>query len=53
MVAPRFYAVHRGLVPSIYYNWANCKDYVLGFPGVRYKSFDFIIEAQNFMHRDD
>ena len=52
VAAPRFYAVRRGSRPGVYTSWADCKDYVLRFPGARYKSFSSMIEAE-FMLRDD
>ena len=45
----KYYAVKKGKVPGIYYNWNDCKAMVEGFPGAIYKSFKTIDEANAFM----
>ena len=35
LVSPKFYAIHRGLVPGIYYSWNYCKDFDLGRSMIR------------------
>ncbi len=45
----KYYAVKKGKVPGIYYNWNDCKTMVDGFPGAIYKSFKTLDEANAFM----
>jgi viroplasmin and RNaseH domain-containing protein len=40
-----YYAVARGRVPGIYFNWTDCKQQVDKFPDCRYKKFDTVQEA--------
>lgn len=44
-----FYAVARGRTPGIFQTWADCESQVKGFSGARYKKFDSVVEAQNFI----
>ena len=38
-MASKYYAVKKGKVPGIYFNWNDCKAMVDGYPGAVYKSF--------------
>ncbi len=49
MSGNKFYAVHRGRVPGVYFDWASCKAQVDGFAGNSYKSFSSLSEAQKFV----
>ncbi|XP_038209385.1 ribonuclease H1 [Zerene cesonia] len=44
-----FYAVAKGRTSGIYMNWGDCEAQVKGFPGARYKKFNTVIEAQDFI----
>jgi len=46
----KYYAVRIGYLPGIYYNWEDCKKNVLSFKGAKYKKFDNILEAKNFIN---
>ena len=48
-MASKFYAVKKGKIPGIYYNWDDCKKMVDGFPGAIYKSFKTLEEAKTFV----
>ena len=45
-MASKYYAVKKGKVPGIYFNWNDCKAMVDGYPGAVYKSFKAIEEAE-------
>jgi viroplasmin and RNaseH domain-containing protein len=38
-MASKYYAVKKGKVPGIYFNWNDCKAMVDGYQGAVYKSF--------------
>ena len=44
-MASKYYAVKKGKVPGIYFNWNDCKAMVDGYQGAVYKSFKTIEEA--------
>ena len=48
-MASKYYAVKKGKVPGIYFNWNDCKAIVDGYPGAVYKSFKTIEEAEKFI----
>lgn len=48
-MASKYYAVKKGKVPGIYFNWNDCKAMVDGYPGAVYKSFKTIEEAENLL----
>ncbi|MCR3955367.1 MAG: ribonuclease H family protein [Gudongella sp.] len=52
-MAKFYYAVKKGLVPGIYYNWEECKKQVHGFPGSVYKKFKTEKEAEEFLGDGD
>ena len=49
-MASKYYAVKKGKVPGIYFNWNDCKTMVDGYPGAVYKSFKTIEEAEKFIN---
>lgn len=49
-MASKYYAVKKGKVPGIYFNWNDCKAMVDGYPGAVYKSFKAIEEAEKFIN---
>lgn len=49
----KYYAVSIGYLPGIYNNWEDCKKNVIGFKGAKYKKFNNIIEAQNFINNNN
>lgn len=44
-----FYAVAKGRTSGIFMTWPDCEAQVKGFPGARYKKFDSIMGAQDFI----
>lgn len=46
----KYYAVKKGKVPGIYFNWNDCKKMVDGYPGAVYKSFKTLQEAEEFVN---
>lgn len=49
MSKKKYYAVRVGKTPGIYFTWADCSAQVTGFKGAKYKSFQNIEEALEFM----
>ena len=49
MAKSKFYAVKIGRNKGIFYTWDECKAQVNGFPGARYKSFQSLEEANEFL----
>lgn len=45
-----FYAVAKGRTPGIFMTWPDCEAQVKGFPGARYKKFDTVVAAQDFIN---
>lgn len=45
----KYYAVKKGRITGIYYNWDDTKRQVDGFPGAIYKSFTSMQEAKAFL----
>lgn len=52
-MAKKVYAVRKGHVPGLYYNWDECKAQVNGFSGAEYKSFNDISQADAYMRGVD
>ncbi|WP_455720780.1 ribonuclease H1 domain-containing protein [Agathobacter sp.] len=48
-MSSKYYAVKKGKVPGIYFNWNDCKAMVDGYQGAVYKSFKTIEEAEAFV----
>lgn len=46
---PSYYAVKIGRTPGIYKTWPECKNEVLYFSGARYKGFNDLEEAHNYL----
>lgn len=44
-----FYAVAKGRTSGIFMTWPDCEAQVKGFPGARYKKFDSVTSAQDFI----
>ena len=44
-----FYAVSKGLEPGIYGNWKECQKQIKGYKGAKFKKFESIIDAKNFI----
>ncbi|CAH2241934.1 jg17118 [Pararge aegeria aegeria] len=44
-----FYAVAKGRTSGIFSTWPDCESQVKGFPGARYKKFDTVVAAQDFI----
>ncbi|CAH0600376.1 unnamed protein product [Chrysodeixis includens] len=44
-----FYAVAKGRTTGIFMSWPDCETQVKGFPGARYKKFDSVVSAQDFI----
>ena len=49
MKKEKFYAVKKGRNPGIYRTWAECSKQVNKFSGAKFKSFDTLQEAENYM----
>lgn len=49
-MASKYYAVKKGKIPGIYFNWNDCKAMVDGYQGAVYKSFKTIEEAEAFVN---
>ena len=43
----KHYVVLKGKKTGVFSTWDECKQYVLGFPGAKYKSFSTISEAEH------
>lgn len=48
-MAKFFYAVKEGRNPGIYGTWGDCEKEVKGFKGAKYKKFNTIAEAEDFL----
>lgn len=44
-----FYAVRVGRRQGVYRNWADCKEQVEGVSGAKFKKFNSLEEAQDFV----
>lgn len=44
-----FYAVAKGRTSGIFMTWPDCEAQVKGFPGAKYKKFENIVAAQDFI----
>lgn len=49
----KFYAVKKGKMCGIYFNWDDCKTQVEGFKGAEYKSFKTLSEAEGYISGAD
>ncbi len=49
MKKEKFYAVKKGRKPGIYRTWAECSKQVNKFSGAKFKSFDSLREAENYL----
>ncbi|CAB3220874.1 unnamed protein product [Arctia plantaginis] len=47
-----FYAVAKGRTSGIFMTWPDCEAQVKGFPGARYKKFDTVVGAQDFINTE-
>ena len=53
MAKKKYYAVKVGKTPGIYFTWADCSAQVTGFKGAKFKSFESIEEAENFINGNE
>ena len=44
----KYYAVYKGHIPGVYYNWNDCKEQVHNFAKAKYKSFKSLEDAKIF-----
>ncbi len=51
-MAKFYYAVKAGRNPGIYDSWAECEAEVKGYKGAKYKKFDTLEEAQDFIEEE-
>ena len=49
MAKKKVYAVKKGIVTGIFYNWDDCKASVDGYPGAEYKGFATEEEAKDYL----
>ena len=49
MAKKKVYAVKKGIVTGIFYNWDDCKASVDGYPGAEYKGFATEEEAKEYL----
>lgn len=47
-----FYAVKRGRVVGIYRTWNDCKAQIKDYPGARFRGFENITDATNYLEWD-
>lgn len=47
--AKKFYAVRRGCIPKLYFNWHDCQKEVKGFINSKFQSFKSLQEAQRYL----
>jgi ribonuclease HI len=45
------YAVYKGHRPGIYYSWDGCKKQINGFSNAKFKKFDNMIDAKQFVKK--
>lgn len=48
-MAKKIYAVKKGLITGVFYNWDECKESVNGYPGAIYKGFTTLEDAKAFL----
>ena len=48
MAKKKVYAVKKGIVTGVFYNWDDCKASVDGYPGAEYKGFATEEEAFDY-----
>ena len=48
----KFYVIWKGKKTGIFTSWDECKDFVLGFTGAKYKSFDTMEMAREAFNSD-
>lgn len=51
-MAGKIYAVRKGHIPGLYYNWNDCSAQVTGFKGAEYKSFSSEEDAKKYLNID-
>jgi len=44
-----YYAVRKGIQPGIYNNWKECEKQIKGYKGAKFRKFENIIDAKNFI----
>lgn len=49
MAKKNVYAVKKGMVTGLFYNWDDCKAAVTGYPGAEYKGFATEAEARDYL----
>ncbi|MBK5253214.1 MAG: ribonuclease H family protein [Peptostreptococcaceae bacterium] len=49
----KYYAVRAGKTPGIYRTWDDCRKQVYGFKGAKYKGFETLKDAENFMEAEE
>ncbi len=49
-MAQKFYGVKVGLKPGVYYNWNDCQNNVIGYPGSKFQSFKTEDEAYFYVY---
>jgi|GEM_PF-340850 len=49
----KFYAIRAGRQTGIFTSWDECKEYVTGFPGAKYKSFKNEDDAKKYLQGED
>lgn len=49
-MAQKFYGVKVGLKPGVYYNWTDCQNNVIGYPGSKFQSFKTEDEAYFYVY---
>lgn len=53
MAKKNVYAVKKGMVTGLFYNWDDCKAAVTGYPGAEYKGFATEAEARDYLGMED
>lgn len=46
----KFYAIKRGYTTGIFTDWNVCKQYVIGYPNAKYKSFPTMSDANTYLN---
>ncbi len=47
----KYYAVHRGFKPGVYYSWVDCEREVKGFSNAEFRSFRYRNDADNYLRK--
>lgn len=53
MAKKYYYAVKEGRQVGVFYTWDDCKKQVIGYKGAKYKKFENILDANEFIERQD